>query len=63
MPMTRQLIDLVINPNPSFPKVDLASDDVLFNFITSKTQLCNYVDGMPWRGAKEKSEALIHLFV
>jgi hypothetical protein len=63
MPMTRQPADLVINPDPSFPEVDLASDDVLFNSVSSKTQLCSDVDGMPWRGAKEKLEALIHLFV
>ena len=61
--MTRQPADLVINPNPSFPEVNLASNDVLFNFVTSKTQLCSDVDGMPWRGTKEKSEALIHYFV
>jgi hypothetical protein len=61
--MTRQPADLVINPDPSFPEVDLASDDVLFNSVSSKTQLCSDVDGMPWRGAKEKLEALIHLFV
>jgi hypothetical protein len=61
--MARQPIDLVINPDPSFPKIDLASDDVLFNSVTSMTQLCSDGDGIPWRGAKEKSEALIHLFI
>jgi hypothetical protein len=63
IPVARQPLDLVINPDPSFPEVDLASDDVLFNSVTSMTQLCSDGDGMPWRGAKEKSEALIHLFV
>jgi hypothetical protein len=57
MPVDRQPNDLVINPDPSFPDVDLATDDVLFNSVTSNTQLCNDGDGMPWRGAKEKSEA------
>ena len=60
---TRQLANLVINPDPSFFKVDLVSDDVLFNPVTSKTELCSDVDGMPWRGIKENLEALIHLFV
>jgi hypothetical protein len=55
--VARQPLDLVINPDPSFPEVDLASDDVLFNSVTSMTQLCSDGDGMPWRGAKEKSEA------
>jgi hypothetical protein len=62
IPVSRQPPDLVINPDPSFPEVDLALDDVLFNSVTSMTQLCSDADGMPWRGAKEKSEALIHLF-
>jgi hypothetical protein len=61
--VARQPLDLVINPDPSFPEVNLASDDVLFNSVTSMIQLCSDGDGMPWRGAKEKSEALIHLFV
>ena len=61
--MTRQLVDLVIKPDPSFPEVNLASDDVLLNNVTSKTQLCSDGDGMPWRGAKEKLKILIHLFV
>jgi hypothetical protein len=61
--VTRHPVDLVIKRDPSFPEVDLASDDVLFNNVTSKTQLCCDGDGMPWRGAKEKSEALIKLFV
>jgi hypothetical protein len=61
--VTRQPAKLVINPNPSFPEDDLASNDVLFNFVSLKTQLCSDGDDMPWRGAKEKSEALIHLFI
>jgi hypothetical protein len=63
MPVDRQPNDLVINPDPSFPDVDLATDDALFNSVTFNTQLCNDEDGMPWRGAKEKSEALLHLLV
>jgi hypothetical protein len=63
MPMDRQPIELVINPDPSFPEVVFVTDDVLFNSVTSNTQLCNDGDGMPWRGAKEKSEALLHLLV
>jgi hypothetical protein len=61
--VTRQPADLVIKPDPSFPEVDLALDDVLFNSVTSKSQLCSDGDDKPWRGAKEKSEALLHLFV
>jgi hypothetical protein len=63
MAVDRQPNELVINPDPSFPEVDLVTDDVLFNSVTSNTQLCNDGDGMPWRGAKEKSEALLHLLV
>jgi hypothetical protein len=63
MPVDRQPNDLVINPDPSFPDVNLATDDVLFNSVTSNIQLCNDGDGMPWRGAEEKSEALLHLLV
>jgi hypothetical protein len=62
-PVARQPLDLVISPDPSFLEVNLASDDVLFNSIISMTLRCSDGDGMPWRGAKEKSKALIHLFV
>jgi hypothetical protein len=50
MPLDRQPNDLVINPDPFFPEVDFASDDVLFNCVTSNTQLRNDGDGMPGEG-------------
>src|ERR1700738_1800498 len=49
--------------HPSIPEVDLATDDVLFNSMAMETQLCRQRDGKPWRGAKEKSEVLMKLFV
>jgi hypothetical protein len=63
MPVDRQPNELVINLDPSFPEVDLATKDVLFNSVTSNTQLCNDRDGMPWQGAKKKLEALLHFLV
>lgn len=59
----RQPQELVITMHPSIPEVDLATDDVLFNSVTTTSQLCRERDGKPWRGAKEKSEALMRLFV
>ena len=53
----------VITMHSSIPEVDLATDDVFFNSITTETQLCRQRDGKPWRGAKEKSEVLIKLFI
>jgi hypothetical protein len=47
MAVDRQPDELVINPDPSFPEVDLVTDDVLFNSVTSNTQLCNDGDSMP----------------
>jgi hypothetical protein len=43
--------------------VDLSADDVIFNPITSKTQLCKLGDGKPWRRPKEKLEQLMQLFI
>jgi hypothetical protein len=48
--VARQPLDLVINPDPSFPEVNLASDDVLFNSVTSMTQLCNDGDWLKFEG-------------
>jgi hypothetical protein len=62
-PIARQPQELVIAIDPSISEVDLATDDVLFNSITMTTQLCRKGDGKPWRGAKEKSEVLMKLFV
>jgi hypothetical protein len=62
-PIARQPQELIITADPSIPEVDLATDDVLFNSITTATQLCRKGDGKPWRGAKEKSEVLMKLFV
>jgi len=59
----RQPKKLIITPDPSIPQVDLACDDVLFNPVTSETQLTRKIDGLPWRGPKEKSDILMQLFV
>jgi hypothetical protein len=55
--------ELVISSNPSIPMVDLSTDDVIFNPITSETQLRKLGDGKPWRGPKEKLEQLMQLFI
>lgn len=62
-PVARQPQELVITMHPSIPEVDLTTDDVLFNSVTTETQLCRERDGKPWRGAKEKSEVLMKLFI
>jgi hypothetical protein len=62
-PVARQPQELVITMHPSIPEVDLTTDDVLFNSVTTETQLCRERDGEPWRGAKEKSEVLMKLFI
>lgn len=59
----RQPKNLTITPDPSVPQVDLACDDVLFNPVTSESQLIRKSDGSPWRGPKEKSDVLMKLFV
>jgi hypothetical protein len=43
--------------------VDLSADDVIFNPITSKTQVRKLGDSKPWRGPKEKFEQLMQLFI
>jgi hypothetical protein len=62
-PIARQPQELQISIDPSIPEVDLTTDDVLFNTITTTTQSCRKEDGKPWRGAKEKSKVLMKLFV
>jgi hypothetical protein len=59
----RQPKNLTITPDPSIPQMDLACDDVLFNPVTSESQLIRKSDGSPWRGLKEKSDVLMKLFV
>jgi hypothetical protein len=61
--IARQAQELVISSDPSIPMVDLSADDVIFNPITSETQLRKLGDGKPWRGPKEKSEQLMQLFI
>jgi hypothetical protein len=61
--IARQPQDFVISSDPSIPMVDLSADDVIFNPITSETQLCKLGDGKLWRGPKEKSEQLMQLFI
>jgi hypothetical protein len=45
--IARQPQELVISSDPSIPMVDLSVDDVIFNPITSKTQLCKLGDSKP----------------
>jgi hypothetical protein len=59
----RQPQKLVISSNPSISIVDLSADDVIFNPITSKTQLCKLGDNKPWKVPKEKSEQPLQLFI
>lgn len=61
--LARQPRELIITSDPSIPMVDLAKDDVLFNSVTIKNQLCKSSNGMPWRGPKEKSEQLMKIFI
>ena len=62
-PIARQPQELLIITHPSISEVDLATDDVLFNLITTEIQLCRQRDGKPWRGPKDKSKVLMKLFV
>jgi hypothetical protein len=61
--IARQPQELVISSDPSIPIVDLSADDVIFNPITSETQLCKFGDDKRRRGPKEKSEQLMQLFI
>jgi hypothetical protein len=61
--IARQPQELVISSDPSIPMVDLSVDDVIFNPITSESQLCKLGDSKPWRGPKEKFEQLMQLFI
>jgi hypothetical protein len=61
--IARQPQELVISSDPSIPMVDLSADDVIFNPITSESQLRKLGDGKPWRGPKEKFEQLMQLFI
>jgi hypothetical protein len=59
----RQPQEFFISFYPSITMLDLSADDVIFNPITSETQLCKLGNGKPWRGPKEKSEQLMLLFI
>jgi hypothetical protein len=59
--IARQPQELVISCDPSIPMVDLSADDVIFNPITSETQLCKLGDGKPWRG--QWKSLLMQLFI
>lgn len=61
--MARQPKELVITSDPSFGEVELGNDDVLFNVLTLDTVLKRKADGIPWRGPKEKSDALLQLLL
>jgi hypothetical protein len=61
--LVRQPQEFSITSDPSIPMIDLAKDDVLFNSVTVKNQLCKSSNDMPWRGPKEKSEQLMKIFI
>lgn len=61
--LARQPQELTICSDPSIPMIDLAKDDVLFNSVTIKNQLCKSSNDMPWRGPKEKSEQLMKILI
>lgn len=62
-PLPRQPRELLIASNSTFGDVELINDDVLFNVLTANTVLKRKVDGIPWRGSKEKSDNLLRLLV
>ncbi len=53
----------MVASDPFYGNVDLVNDDVLFNVVTTETMMNRKEDGKPWRGAKEKSDSLLHLLL
>jgi hypothetical protein len=51
--IAHQLQELVISSNPSIPRIDLSTDDIIFKPITIKTQLCKLGDSKPREGKRE----------
>lgn len=59
----RQPQRLLISQDPSIPSIDLQNDDVLFSAVEEGNQICDVASGRPWRGPKQKSDALLKVFV
>lgn len=59
----RQPLRLIISQDPTIPSIDLQNDDVLFSAVEEDTQICDPSSGKPWRGPKQKSDALLKVFV
>jgi hypothetical protein len=62
-PLVRQPKEFVISSCDEFEDVDLASDDVLFNIVTTDTALKRNDGDTFWRGPKEKAVSLLQLLI
>jgi hypothetical protein len=62
-PLGRQPKEFVISSSDEFEDVDLASDDVLFNIVTTDTALKRKDGDKFWRGPKEKAVSLLQLLI
>jgi hypothetical protein len=63
IPLGRQPKEFVISSSDEFEDVDLASDDVLFNIVTTDTALKRKDGDKFWRGPKEKAVSLLQLLI
>jgi hypothetical protein len=61
--IARQPQELVISFDPSTSMVDLSANDIIFNSITTETQVHKLGDSKLWKGPKEKSEQFMQLFI
>lgn len=57
----RQPKESVIASDHSFGDVERGNDDVVSNVLTLDKVLKGREDGIPWRGPKDKCDALLHL--
>ncbi len=62
-PLVRPPKEFVISSSDEFEDVDLASDDVLFNIVTSDSALKRNDGDTFWRGPKEKAVSLLRLLI
>lgn len=61
--IARQPTPLTIEQDTFIPDMDLSTDDAIFNFVDSNSQLCKASDGKLWRGPKQKSDLLLKFFI
>ncbi len=59
----RQPLPLVIAHDLAIPSIDLENDDVLFSTVDETSQMCDPATSRPWRGPKQKSDALLKVFI